>query len=29
VLDRKGRLRYYNLAGTDLRQAIAGLIQEK
>lgn len=29
VLDRKGRLRYYNLAGTDLRRAIAGLIQEK
>ena len=29
ICDRKGRLRYHNLAGADLRRAIAGLIQEK
>jgi TolA-binding protein/peroxiredoxin len=29
VCDRKGRLRYHNLAGPDLRRAIAGLLQEK
>jgi len=29
VVDRKGRLRYHNLAGADLRRAIAGLLQEK
>ncbi|HEX7900498.1 MAG TPA: tetratricopeptide repeat protein [Planctomycetota bacterium] len=29
ICDRKGRLRYHNLAGPDLRRAIAGLLQEK
>lgn len=29
VVDRKGRLRYHNLAGQDLKRAISGLLQEK
>lgn len=29
VVDRQGKLRYYNLAGPDLRRAISGLLQEK
>jgi peroxiredoxin len=29
VLDRKGKIRFYNLAGRDLRFAIAKLLEEK
>lgn len=29
VIDRKGRLRFHNLAGADLRRATSGLLQER
>jgi hypothetical protein len=29
VIDRKGRNRFYNIAGRDFRNAIAKLIEEK